>query len=150
MGNSGFNWKYLKTKIDAYILRLNGIYASNLSKDAVDLIKGEASFVDSNTIKVNDCLYTGKHILLATGSSPWIPNTPGATEFGMTSDGFFELEVQPKHVVIVGAGYIAVELAGIFSALGTKVTMVIRHEQILRSFDNMIREEIMQCNYCFI
>ncbi|KAJ3273212.1 hypothetical protein HDV01_004714 [Terramyces sp. JEL0728] len=139
-----FNWKMLKDKRDAYVKRLNGIYANNLGKDEVQVISGTASFVDNNTVKVGDELYSAKHILIATGSKAWIPNVPGAQEHGVTSDGFFELEHQPKRVAIAGAGYIAVELAGIFNALGSHVTLFIRQGEFLRTFDSSIREGIME------
>ena len=79
---------------------------------------GFASFVDRNSINVNGEIYSGKRILIASGSHAWIPANPGCKEYGMTSDGFFELETIPKKVAIVGAGYIGVELAGIFHHLG--------------------------------
>ena len=140
---NGFNWSTLKQKRDAYILRLNGIYENNLKKDGIDLIRGTASFVDKNRIKVGNEVYEGKNILIVAGSRAWIPNIPGAKEFGVTSDGFFELEKQPKKVAIVGAGYIAVELAGVFKALGTDVSLYIRQKEVLKSFDNIIREGVM-------
>jgi glutathione reductase (NADPH) len=142
-----FNWNYLKLKRDAYVTRLNGIYANNLNKEKVEVIYGDASFVDRNTVKVGEQLYSGKHILIAVGSQAWIPNVPGAKEFGVTSDGFFELETMPKKVAIAGAGYIAIELAGIFKTLGAEVSLFIRHNEFLRSFDDIIREGVMQCNY---
>jgi glutathione reductase (NADPH) len=87
-------------------------------KDNIEIINGTASFVDNKTIRVGDQLYSGKHILIATGSYAWIPNVPGAQQFGTTSDGFFDLDYLPKRVAVAGAGYIAIELAGIFRALG--------------------------------
>jgi glutathione reductase (NADPH) len=144
--NPSFNWNYLKQKRDAYVARLNGIYATNLKKEKVDVIEGHASFVDKNTIKVGEQLYSGKHILITVGSRAWIPNVPGAKEFGVTSDGFFELESMPKKVAIAGAGYIAIELAGIFKTLGAEVSLFIRQNEFLRSFDSIIREGVMQCN----
>ncbi len=116
-----------------------------MGKENVEIITGTATFVDKNTIKVGDQLYGGKHILIATGSRAWIPNVPGAREFGVTSDGFFELEDLPKKVAIAGAGYIAVELAGIFKILGAEVSLFIRQSEFLRSFDSCIREGVMQC-----
>ncbi|KAJ3240709.1 hypothetical protein HDU81_002900 [Chytriomyces hyalinus] len=141
--NNGFNWEKLKAKRDAYIVRLNNIYTTNLGKDKIDLINGTAKFTDSKTVEVDGTSYTGKHILIAVGGRAWIPNIPGAKEFGMTSDGFFELNYLPKKVAVAGAGYIAVELAGIFHALGSDVTLIIRHEQFLRPFDDIIRDNIM-------
>ncbi|KAJ3112831.1 hypothetical protein HDU96_004132 [Phlyctochytrium bullatum] len=140
----GFAWDALKTKRDAYIKRLNGIYTNNLSKDGVTIIDGTAKFVKPDTLEANGELYTAKHILIATGSRAWIPNHPGAREFGITSDGFFELQTMPKKVAIAGAGYIAVELAGIFNALGADVTLYIRQNMFLRGFDPMIKESLME------
>lgn len=138
-----FNWKALKAKRDAYIKRLNGIYANNLAKDGIQVIEGTAAFVDNNTIKVGEKTYTAKHILIACGSRAFIPEAPGS-HYGVTSDGFFELEFLPKKVAIVGAGYIAVELAGIFSTLGAKVSLLIRKGEVLRTFDSCIRDGVMQ------
>ncbi|KAI8615903.1 hypothetical protein BC830DRAFT_1063916 [Chytriomyces sp. MP71] len=137
-----FNWAQLRAKRDAYILRLNGIYTSNLTKDTIELIQGHAKFVDRKTVEVEGKLYTGKHILIAVGSRAWIPNIPGAKEYGMTSDGFFELNYLPKKVAVAGAGYIAVELAGIFNALGSDVTLFIRNNEFLRSFDSVIKDSL--------
>ncbi|KAJ3416509.1 hypothetical protein HDV05_001246 [Chytridiales sp. JEL 0842] len=139
-----FNWEAVKQKRDAYITRLNGIYTNNLTKDKVDQIVGFASFVDPHTIEVEGKQYTAKNILIATGSEAWIPNNPGAREYGMTSDGFFELSYLPKKVALAGAGYIAVELAGIFKALGSDVTLFIRKSEFLRSFDSIIKDSIME------
>jgi len=91
-----------------------------LKGSKVDTFRGVASFVDSNTVQVGDQILHGKNILIATGGRPTLPQIPGV-ELGITSDGFFDLEQQPKKVAVVGAGYIAVELAGIFNALGSKV-----------------------------
>eukprot|EP00842_Homolaphlyctis_polyrhiza_P001787 jgi/Hompol1/2609/HPOL_006075-RA len=138
-----FSWEVLKAKRDAYIKRLNGIYVSNLTKDGITMINGTASFIDNHRIKVNDQIIEGKHVLVATGSRAWIPNHPGASEYGITSDGFFELEHMPSKVAIAGAGYIAVELAGIFRSLGADVTLYIRQNDFLRSFDKIIRDGVM-------
>jgi glutathione reductase (NADPH) len=140
---NGLSWGTLKEKRDAYIKRLNGIYLNNLSKDGIEIVNGTASFVDNNTIKVGENTYQGKHILIAVGSKAWIPSIPGG-DLGMTSDGFFELEYLPKKVAIAGAGYIAIELAGIFNALGSQVSLFIRQSEFLRSFDSVIRQGIMQ------
>ncbi|KAJ3056468.1 Glutathione reductase [Rhizophlyctis rosea] len=140
----GFSFETVKEKRDAYIKRLNGIYETNLSKDGIEQIKGHAKFVEKDTVEVNGQLYSGKHILIATGSYAWIPETPGLREFGTTSDGFFELEHLPKKVAVVGAGYIGVELAGIFHFLGVDTTLIIRHDSILRTFDPIISSTILE------
>jgi len=139
-----FAWSDIKAKRDAYILRLNGIYTSNMTKDSITQVFGTAKFIDNKTVQVGSEQYTAKHVLIATGSRAWIPNVPGAQEFGLTSDGFFELEDLPKKVALVGAGYIAVELAGIFHALGSEVTLYIRHSHFLRTFDEIIYNTVME------
>ena len=138
---NGFNWNELKQKRDAYIERLNGIYANGLSNNKVDNIEGAASFIDQHTIQVGNKQYTAERFLIATGGKPSIPSIPGA-EYGITSDGFFELEQQPKKVAVIGAGFIAVELAGVFQALGTQISLVVRGNQALRQFDNMLGTEL--------
>lgn len=138
---NSFNWPELKQKRDAYIERLNGIYATNLGNNGVDHIEGTASFIDTHTLQVGDRQITAKRFLIATGGKPSLPDIPGA-EHGITSDGFFELDYQPKKVAVIGAGFIAVELAGVFQALGTQVSLVIRGNQALRQFDNMLGEEL--------
>ncbi|KAI8806845.1 hypothetical protein BJ742DRAFT_854729 [Cladochytrium replicatum] len=139
-----FAWDKIKDKRDAYIKRLNGIYEGNLTKENVERIWGTAKFVDTHTVEVDGKQYKGKHVLIATGSRAWIPDRPGAREFGMTSDGFFELTALPKKVAVAGAGYIAIELAGILRVLGADVTLYIRHVDFLRAFDSVIRETVMK------
>jgi len=136
---NGFDWKKIKLAKDAYIKRLHGNYFSNLDKDKVTLLNGTAHFIGEHQVEVDGKIHTAEHIVIATGSKPDVPSIPGA-ELGITSDGFFEIEEQPKKVVLVGAGYISVELAGIFNALGTETHMVIRHNHVLRNFDNLLHE----------
>lgn len=136
-----FDWGTVKEKRDAYIKRLNGIYARNLANSNVEVIEGYGTFVDHRTITVGGVSYTADHILIAVGGQPDIPNTPGA-EHGITSDGFFDLTEIPKRTVVVGAGYIAVEMAAILHHLGSDVTMLIRKEKVLRTFDQDISDRI--------
>jgi len=138
---NSFDWGILKNNRDTYIQRLNSIYENNLNKNGVQHLRGTATFKDSHTIQVGDQQYTADRFLIATGGKPAIPNIPGA-DLGITSDGFFALNKQPKKVAIVGAGFIAVELAGVFQALGTQVTLIIRGEQPLRQFDFMLGEQL--------
>ncbi|KAI9274635.1 hypothetical protein BDA99DRAFT_533253 [Phascolomyces articulosus] len=143
-----FNWSFLKGKRDAYIKRLNGIYERNLGNDNVEHLQGWASFVGPNTVRVQHSEtesyeVQAKNILIATGSHPIIPNIPGA-ELGIDSDGFFDLETQPKRVAVVGTGYIGIEIAGIFNALGTETTVFSRTKQILRSFDSIIKDNLLK------
>ena len=136
-------WKPLKKRRDEYIKRLNLIYENNLNKREITLIKGEARLEDKHTVCVSDESFKTEHIIIATGGQPTIPDITGAN-YGITSDGFFELEEKPKNVCIVGSGYIAVEFAGMLSALGTNVTMNIRTESILRSFDSMLSDNLKE------
>ncbi|KAF4343177.1 glutathione reductase [Fusarium beomiforme] len=142
-----FDWSTFKTKRDAYIKRLNGIYERNLNNDKVDYLHGWARLVSRNQAEVtlddsSKVLVNAKKILIAVGGKPTIPpEIPGA-EYGINSDGFFDISTQPKKVAIVGAGYIAVEFAGMFNALGTETHLFIRHDTFLRNFDPMIQESV--------
>jgi glutathione reductase (NADPH) len=143
-----FDWNTFKNKRDAYIKNLNGIYERNLSNDKVEYIHGRARLIGNNEsiIKLDDgseVTIRAKKILLATGGHPTIPKDIPGSEYGINSDGFFEIEHQPKRVAIVGAGYIAVEFAGMFNALGTETHLFIRHDKFLRTFDPMIQDAIV-------
>lgn len=139
----GHDWNALKARRDAYIERLNGIYENNLDKRGVTYITGAASFVDAHTVSVDGHEYEADRIVIATGGRPMVPQIPGA-ELGITSDGFFELEERPQRVLIAGSGYIAVELAGVFNALGSDVQLVVRKDSVLRSFDSMLSTQLME------
>jgi glutathione reductase (NADPH) len=139
----GHDWGKLKSRRDAYILRLNGIYAGNLDKRGVTFIEGAARFVDRNTVDVAGRNYEAERIVIATGGRPMVPDIPGA-QLGITSDGFFELDEQPKRVLLAGSGYVAVELAGVFNALGSETHVIVRKEGVLRSFDKMLSSELME------
>lgn len=139
---NGHNWRALKARRDSYVKRLNDIYDSNLKKRRVTYIPGRARFVDANTVAVDDKEFAAERIVIATGGGPIVPDIPGA-ELGITSDGFFELEEQPKRVLVAGSGYVAVELAGIFNGLGSETQLVVRKEGVLRSFDKMLSTELM-------
>ena len=141
IANSEFHWPTIKAARDAYVKRLNGIYATNLDKSGIDTIEGHGKFIDNKTIEVNGQCYTGDHILIATGGQPMVPSIEGA-KYGITSDGFFELEHQPKRPLIIGAGYIATELAGLLQGLGSNVSMLLRKDRLLRTFDSAIHETV--------
>ncbi len=138
----GHSWGRLKARRDAYVSRLNGIYENNLDKRGVTHIVGSARFIDAHTVAVDDREYRAEKIVIATGGQPVTPNIPGA-ELGITSDGFFALEEQPKRVLIAGSGYIAVELAGVFNGLGCSTQVVVRKDSVLRDFDTMLSTELM-------
>lgn len=141
ISRNGHDWPALKKGRDAYVHRLNHIYGRNLENKGILHINSAARFVDNNTIEADGERYSGKHIVIATGGYPRIPDLPGA-EHGITSDGFFELEQCPERVAVVGSGYIAVELAGMLHALGAKVTQFVRYDGVLRSFDEMLRTQL--------
>lgn len=140
-----FDWNFIKTNRDKYITRLNGIYDRNLDNSSVTKYLGAASLghePHSVVIEQQDGskkTIKAKHILIATGGYPVFPSGEGVKEHSISSDGFFELEQQPRKAVVVGAGYIAVELAGVLQALGTDTKLVVRKESALRNFDEMIR-----------
>ncbi|HNP37314.1 MAG TPA: FAD-dependent oxidoreductase, partial [Woeseiaceae bacterium] len=138
----GHDWAALKARRDAYIKRLNGIYASNLDKRKVAYIAGKARFSDPHTVTVDGTAYSAERLVIATGGYPLVPELPGA-ELGITSDGFFELEERPQRVLVAGSGYVAVELAGVFTLLGSDTTLVVRKDGVVRSFDNMLGTELL-------
>ncbi|WP_428636511.1 glutathione-disulfide reductase [Shewanella sp.] len=138
-----FDWSKLVESREAYIERIHGSYDRGLDSNGVTLVRGYGRFVDNNTIEVNGEHYSADHILIATGGTPTIPNIPGA-EYGIDSDGFFALNEQPKRVAVVGAGYIAVELAGVLHALGSETHLFVRKHAPLRSFDPMLSEALME------
>ncbi len=139
----GFDWSKLVENRQAYIGRIHQSYDRVLGNNKVNVIKGFATFIDENTVEVDGEQYTADHILIAVGGRPTIPNIPGA-EYGIDSNGFFDLAEQPKRVAVVGAGYIAVEIAGVLSALGTETHLFCRKESPLRSFDPMIIETLVE------
>lgn len=144
---AAFDWTAFKKKRDAYIKNLNGIYERNLNNDKVEYIHGRARLTGKNeaTVKLDDGTETtikAKKILLATGGHPIKPKGIPGSEYGIDSDGFFDIEKQPKRVALVGAGYIAVEFAGMFNALDTDTHHFIRQDTFLRTFDPVISENL--------
>jgi len=137
------DWPRLVAARDAYITRLNTMYATRLDEAGITRLRGYASFVDAHRVAVGDAIIGADHIVIATGGRPLIPNIDGA-ELGISSDGFFALRTQPKRVAIVGSGYIAAELSGVFSALGSEVTLALRGQHLLASLDAMLRETLME------
>ena len=132
-----FSWETLVDSREAYIKRIHASYDRVLGNNGITVVNGFGKFVDGQTIEVNGEHYTAPHISIATGGFPIIPDVEGA-ELGITSDGFFALTEQPKRAVVVGAGYIAVELAGVLHALGTDTTLVVRKNRPLRQFDETV------------
>jgi glutathione reductase (NADPH) len=148
-GEPKFSWPEIKKRRDAYVHRLNGIYEKNLQNDKVDYIAGRARFAGPHELIVKELnggkerRVTGEHICIAVGGRPGEIDIPGA-RYGIDSDGFFRLEDLPKKVVVVGAGYIAIELAGVMHTLGAEVHLLIRHDNFLRTFDPIIYETLIK------
>ncbi|OSN09675.1 glutathione-disulfide reductase [Lonsdalea britannica] len=140
---NGFNWDMLVKNRSAYIDRIHHSYDNVLGKNQVEVIRGFARFVDAHTVEVNGEKITADHILIATGGRPTLPDVPGA-EYGINSDGFFELDALPKRVAVVGAGYIAVEIAGVLNALGAETHLFVRKHAPLRQFDPLIVETLVE------
>jgi len=140
---NGHDWLALKRARDDYVRRLNGIYAGNLERRGITHVAHSGRFAEPGVVVAGDRLLAAPRIVIATGGNPVVPQVPGA-DFGVTSDGFFELARRPESIVIVGSGYVAVELAGVFAALGTRVTLAIRHTRLLRSFDVMLSAALMR------
>jgi glutathione reductase (NADPH) len=138
---NGHAWSDVRKKRDEYISRLNDIYENNLDKRGVTYIEGQAKFLDANTVDVDGQPYSAERIVIATGGFPIVPHIHGA-EHGITSDGFFQLASRPQKVALVGSGYIAVELAGVFNGLGSDTSILVRKDGVLRSFDTMLRTEL--------
>lgn len=139
---TGLDWAALCAAREAYVHRLNDIYAKNLAKRHIDWRTARAQFIGPHEIRVGEDHWSAAHVVIATGGRPSVPPIPGA-EHGITSDGFFALRERPQRVAIVGSGYIAVELAGVLAALGSEVTLVIRQDRVLRSFDTMLSDGLM-------
>jgi glutathione reductase (NADPH) len=138
-----FNWAVLVANREAYIKRIHAAYDRGFASNNVTVINGFAKFVNKNTVEVNGEHITADHIVIATGGRPSRPAIEGA-EYGIDSDGFFALETQPKSVAVVGAGYIAVELAGVLHALGSQSHLIVRKDKPLRTFDAMLSDTLVE------
>eukprot|EP00455_Lapot_gusevi_P022148 TRINITY_DN2306_c0_g1_i1.p1 TRINITY_DN2306_c0_g1~~TRINITY_DN2306_c0_g1_i1.p1 ORF type:complete len:460 (+),score=180.56 TRINITY_DN2306_c0_g1_i1:89-1468(+) len=138
-----FSWPRIKQARDAYVARLNGIYERNLEKSLVHHMAGWARLASPNQVSVDGRVFTADHILIATGGVPRAPDFEGH-EHCINSDGFFDLEDCPRKIVVVGGGYIGVEMAGILRTLGADVTLVIRGSLPLANFDDIISNTLMQ------
>ena len=143
IGSHEFDWSTLKRERDGHVHDLNLSYARYLASNKVKVLQAEARFVGPRTVEAGGERYSADHVVIATGGRPIVPDLPGA-HLGISSDGFFELESLPARTVIVGGGYIAAELAGVLTGLGGEVTVVLRREQMLMSFDPMLRTALME------
>ncbi|WP_455444521.1 glutathione-disulfide reductase [Streptococcus salivarius] len=132
-----FDFATLKANRQAYIDRIHGSYERGFDNNGVERVYEYARFVDHHTVEVAGERYTAPHILIATGGHALYPNIPGS-EYGITSDGFFELDEVPKRTAVIGAGYIAVEVAGVLNALGSDTHLFVRKDRPLRTFDKDI------------
>lgn len=142
LDNVQFDFKTLLNNRNAYIERSRHSYTNTFAKNGVTVVKGFAKFKNNHTVVVNGEEYSAEHILIATGGKPYIPTIPGS-EFGETSDDFFNWQTLPKSVVIVGAGYIAVEVAGVLNSLGVEVHLVFRGDTPMRQFDNLLVDTLI-------
>ncbi|HZH26826.1 MAG TPA: glutathione-disulfide reductase [Azospirillaceae bacterium] len=133
-----FDWTCLLTNKNREIDRLNGIYINMLANAGVELLNGYGRLIDRHTVEVDGRRFTARTILIATGGRPTLPPFPGA-EHCITSDELLEIETLPREMVVIGGGYIAVEFASIFNALGVKITMLVRGEDLLTGFDDDVR-----------
>mgnify|MGYP003366476119 FL=1 len=141
LGESSFDWATLIANKDREINRLNGIYRNLLVNSGVTLIEGHARITGPNEIEVNGQRHSAKHILIATGGWPQIPEIAGR-EHAISSNEAFFLKELPKRVLVVGGGYIAVEFAGIFHGLGAQTSLLYRGDMFLRGFDGAVRKHL--------
>lgn len=138
----GVDWARLVSARETYVANINAYWNDYAQLMGVDVLRGRARFQDSHTIDVDGQAYSAEHIVIATGGRPFVPAVPGA-DLGVTSDGFFTLDQQPRRVAVIGGGYIGVELAGMLRALGSEVSVVVRESHVLEVFDDMISSELM-------
>jgi glutathione reductase (NADPH) len=144
LGETRFDWKVLRDNVNADVDRIEGLYTNTLDNNKVEIFHERATISGTHEVTLaSGRKVTAKYILIATGAWPVVPDVPGA-ELGITSNEVFYIDELPKRVVIAGAGYIANEFAGIFHALGSKVTVVNRSDQILRGYDEQIRDRLFQ------
>lgn len=143
LGEANFDWATLIANKDREINRLNGIYRNLLVNSGVTLHEGHARLVDAHQVEINGERLTAKHILIATGGWPQIPEIPGR-EHAIGSNEAFFLKELPKRVLVVGGGYIAVEFAGIFHGLGAQTSLLYRGDLFLRGFDGSVRKHLQE------
>ncbi len=141
VGHAELDWEHFITSIDKEVRRLSQLHISFLEKAGVALIPSRATLLDSHTVEVDGRKVTADKILIAVGGYAVKPDLPGM-EYGITSNEMFHLKEQPKHIVILGAGYIGTEFACIMRGLGSEVTQITRGEKILKGFDDDVRTEI--------
>lgn len=139
----GHHWQDLVDARERTVAQLNAVYAGLLERSGVQVLSGRARLADGSTVVVGDRALRTSQVLIATGGRPWRTPLPGR-ELGIDSDGFFALRERPRRVLLIGGGYIAVELGGILAALGSAVTIVARQERLLSRFDAMLGEGVAE------
>ncbi|TAN11320.1 MAG: glutathione-disulfide reductase [Burkholderiaceae bacterium] len=147
-GTPTLDWDLLKVRRAEAIRYLNDVYERLMVGAQVRRLQGTARFLDAHTVEVRagsgaPLTFRARHVLVATGGKPWIPEFPGS-ELAVTSDDMFDLPVFPRRLVVVGGGYIGCEMASIFHGLGAEVTLLYRGEQILRHFDDEVRDFVAE------
>ncbi|RUT10235.1 glutathione-disulfide reductase [Dulcicalothrix desertica PCC 7102] len=142
VGDTSLDWEHFITSIDKEVRRLSQLHISFLEKAGVELISGKGKILDPHTVEVGDQKYTADKILIAVGGRPVKPDMPGFAEYGITSNEIFHLKEKPKHIAIIGAGYIGTEFACIMRGLGCEVTQITRGQKILKGFDEDVRDNI--------
>ncbi|MET3457154.1 MULTISPECIES: glutathione-disulfide reductase [Pseudomonas] len=142
-GEASFDWATLIANKDQEINRLNGIYRNLLVNSGVVLHEGHARLTGPHEVEINGQRHTAKHILIATGGWPVIPDIPGR-EHAISSNEAFFLKDLPKRVIVVGGGYIAVEFAGIFHGMGAQTSLLYRGDLFLRGFDGAVRKHLAE------
>ena len=140
---SQFDWQTLIAAVSHEVQRLDQLHACALEQAGVALLRAKVTFIDHNRLKVGEQIITADKILIAVGGKAVKPDIPGI-EHALISDQMFQLPEQPKHLAIVGGGYIGVEFAGIMQGLGSQVTQIVREEIILKKFDQMIHTEVQK------
>ena len=143
LGEPRFDWRTLVANKDREIARLNGVYEGVLTKAGAKILRQRATVVDAHTVEAAGERYSARHILVATGSWPQVPDIPGR-ELAVTSNEAFFLDKLPRRALVVGGGYIAVEFASIFNGLGVQTTLAYRGPRLLRGFDADLGERIAE------
>ena len=139
-----FDWVKLRDNVLGDVDRLNGLYRQTLENAGVEIIEQRATVTGPNEVTLADgTKKTAKFILIATGARPHVPDCPG-NGHGITSNEAFHLDAVPRRILIAGAGYIANEFAGIFNEFGAKVTLINRSDQLLRGYDESMRDRLLQ------
>jgi glutathione reductase (NADPH) len=143
LGEPRFDWRTLVANKDREIARLNGIYEDVLTKAGAQILRARATVIDAHTVEAGGARYTARHILVATGSWPQLPDIPGR-ELAITSNEAFFLDTLPRRALVVGGGYVALEFASIFNGLGVQTTLAYRGPRLLRGFDADLGERLAE------